>query len=401
MRKLLLLMYALPTLMAIGQADAIELMEIDIHGFVSQGFLISTDNNTLSADTEDGTFQFNELGINFGKELTDNLALGIQIFSRDMGKIGNNDVVIDWAYGDYRFRDWLGLRAGIMRITHGFYNETRDIDMLRTAILLPQSVYPENTRDFFSRIQGAGIYGDILMGRGGSLSYQLMAGTLNIDEDGGVARGIESVGIFEVTDFDEGLVYNAGLQWHTPLTGLRIGLTGLKMTDLETETKTTVPMGPFLPAGTKLINELDNFWAYVFSLEYVWNDFVFSTEYFEMKIEDSVRDFPFEHKQHSFGCYGSISYGITDWMVIGAYHSVHFPDKDDKDGDKFVAQGEPDYRAWQKDYALSLRFDINEYCTLKLEGHRMDGAAQLYDEDNPDGFDEDWYLFAAKMSFNF
>jgi hypothetical protein len=63
-------------------------------------------------------------------------------------------VITDWACADYRWRNGLGFRAGIIRQAHGLYNETREIDMLRTAILLPEGVYAENTRDFFSRLQG-------------------------------------------------------------------------------------------------------------------------------------------------------------------------------------------------------------------------------------------------------
>jgi hypothetical protein len=31
----------------------------------------------------------------------------------------------------------------------------------------------------------------------------------------------------------------------------------------------------------------------------------------------------------------------------------------------------------------------------------MNGAASLFPEDHPDGFVEDWHLFAAKVTFSF
>ena len=65
--------------------------------------------------TEDGTFEFNEFGINFGKELTDKLRVSIQFFSKDLGSYGNNKVVLDYAFGDYRWKDWLGVRAGLLK----------------------------------------------------------------------------------------------------------------------------------------------------------------------------------------------------------------------------------------------------------------------------------------------
>jgi hypothetical protein len=127
---------------------------IDIHGFISQGFLKS-DRNNFYAKTQDGTFQFDEFGLTFGVDLTDRLRGGIQLLARDLGEIGNNKVEIDWAHLDYRWRDWLGLRAGKIKVPYGFYNETRDLDMLRTSIFLPSSLYAEDIRDAYNAIQGA------------------------------------------------------------------------------------------------------------------------------------------------------------------------------------------------------------------------------------------------------
>ena len=122
-------------------AQVVEFGDVDIHGFVSQGYLQSDENNFIMAQTKEGTFEFNELGINFTTMLLPHLRAGVQLFAKDLGVIGNDQVEIDWAYGDYRWKDWAGIRVGILKIPHGLYSETRDIDALRTCILLPQSVY--------------------------------------------------------------------------------------------------------------------------------------------------------------------------------------------------------------------------------------------------------------------
>ena len=92
-----------------GHAFAGDVGDVEIHGFISQGYLWTTDNNYL-ADTEKGSFEFNELGINFSTWLSADLRAGIQLFARDLGTIGNDEITIDWAYADYHWRDWLGLR---------------------------------------------------------------------------------------------------------------------------------------------------------------------------------------------------------------------------------------------------------------------------------------------------
>ncbi len=80
---------------------------IEIHAFVSQGFIASTDNNYL-AESKRGSFEFSEVGINFSKQLTDRMRVGIQLFTHDLGPLGNYRTRFDWFYLDYRFWDWLG-----------------------------------------------------------------------------------------------------------------------------------------------------------------------------------------------------------------------------------------------------------------------------------------------------
>jgi len=63
--------------------------DVEIHGFVSQGYISTTENNFIE-DSKDGSLEFNELGINFGKRLTSKLHIGMQLFARDFGEIGNN-----------------------------------------------------------------------------------------------------------------------------------------------------------------------------------------------------------------------------------------------------------------------------------------------------------------------
>lgn len=375
--------------------------DVNIHGFISQGYLFSDENNFLTADTSDGSFQFNELGINFSADLAERLRVGVQLFSRDQGAIGNNDVVVDWAYGDYRWRDWLGVRAGIMRQTYGFYNETRDLDMLRNSILLPQGIYNENYRDAFSRLQGGSVYGDVGLGGAGTLSYQFLVGTSNTDPEGGVGRQVEGNSGTEVVGFDEGATYNGGVIWDTPLSGLRLGVSGVRSTSIEVDVRTRIPLGP-LPPGTPLTFDVAEISSYVFSVEYTWENLVAAAEYMTMEIESGFKEIPGSFQtQKPEGFYLSAAYRFTDWFELGSYYSVYYDDRDDRDGDDLEAQGQPDYRAWLNDFALTARFDITPNWVFKLEGHAMDGAALLMPQDHPDGYEENWYLMAAKVTFSF
>lgn len=409
-------------LSGLTSAGAVELGEINIHGFISQGYLKTSDNNYL-AQTEDGTFEFNEFGINFGKKLTDKLHVGIQLMSKDLGVNYNNEIVIDWAYGDYRWKDWLGIRVGKLKAPHGLYNETRDVDALRNSIFMPQSVYPDIERDAALNLIGAGIYGNINMNMFGGLQYQLMAGTQNISVTQDLALSLKGVtwGGTEVIVEDSIEVdkkYVMGLIWDTPLNGLRIGSTyqQIAMNMVSNYDFTQSPI-PFYGAGT-FYDDLKSD-AYVVSVEYTWNDLLVAAEYMWAK-----RDLKYETGAgliHDVfkpdGWYFQAAYRFNDWFELGAYYSEYYANKHMRDGeginpDTGLPWFMPSDRAYLKDICLTARFDINEYWVMKLEGHKMDGTSQLNGFDNPlpsdytiddfyTQFDDDWWMFAAKFTFNF
>jgi site-specific DNA-methyltransferase (adenine-specific) len=98
------------------------------------------------------------------------------------------------------------------------------------------------------------------------------------------------------------------------------------------------------------------------------------------------------------------SYRFVDWFTLGGYYSIYYPNMDDRDGDTTTVNNVPvDHRAWEKDLALTLRFDINEYWIFKVEGHAVDGTANvLITDNNGNDFSESqWYYGAAKLTFNF
>jgi hypothetical protein len=71
----------------------------------------------------------------------------------------------------------------------GLYNETKDIDSLRTFVLLPSGVYHEAFREIYMGLSGVGLYGNVPVGAVGALDYQLLMGTQNIDaDDSGIVK---------------------------------------------------------------------------------------------------------------------------------------------------------------------------------------------------------------------
>ena len=399
-------------------ASAIELelgsKSIDFHGFASQGYLKSNDGTHFFAESgkSDGSFDFTEYGVNAGMDLTDRIRIGLQIYGRNLGDMGDYEPTLDWAFVDYRFQDWLGVRAGRVKIAHGLYNEYRDYDMLRTSIFLPQSVYLESMRDAFNSLSyGFSLYGNYNFGAIGKFSYQAQLGVLDPDDDGGVARYVESVWDLKVDEMDNDWAYGLSLLWETPLEGLRLGYSHFSF-NLTSES-TTRPSGLWSFAGVPVgfqadLDEqnLDN----VVSAEYTWRELILAAEYMYVPMKYTLNnDFVgvlLDGEPTIEGYYGSASYRFTDWFQLGVSYSVYYPNKKDKDGDGVAFMGQPRWNGWLKDLGVTARFDFLDNWILKLEAHQMDGGAVLFAEDHlqTDGSysnKEHWYLFMAKISYSF
>jgi len=362
----------------------------EIHGFVSQGFLITTQNNYL-ADSEDGSFEFTEVGLNFTKQLGNHFRVGMQLFMRDLGPIGNYKPQFDWFYLDYRFFDWLGIRAGRTKIPFGLYNEINDIDAARVPVLLPQSVYPTESRDSLLAQTGFELYGRTPLTKAGALEYRAYGGTIFVDSSSADPS---------IEDFRVPYVVGGRLMWETPLDGLRAGGTyqavkfdyNLVLTPEELQ---GLKDSGALPAEADSIIAFDlPIQLWVTSLEYSAHDLLLAAEYgrWRARIKNdaslAVPNSTVENERF----YAMASYQVVPWFSPGAYYAVYFPDVEDRKGRE----------SYQHDIALTLRFDPTEHWLIKLEGHFMSGTAYL----NPDlngGIERseltrDWGLFLLKTT---
>ena len=230
MKKIKFLTYIL-LLISLGTM-AQDAADLNIHGFVSQGYLKSSDNN-YQGNTADGTFEFNELGLNFSTQLTDELRLGIQFFARDLGNLDNDQIIVDWAYGDYQLADWFGVRAGKMKMPLGMYNEVRDVDMLRTNIIMPQGVYNDAWRTTFNAMKGFGAYGTLSAGALGTFGYQGQVGVLTISDASGLDKYIENELEANFSSYVPSSTQVFNLSWETPIQNFKLSGSYFALSELK------------------------------------------------------------------------------------------------------------------------------------------------------------------------
>ena len=368
---------------------------VQVHAFVSQGFIKTTANNYL-AESERGSFEFTEVGINFAKSVSDKLRIGMQLYGHDLGPIGNYAPTFDWYYLDYRFFDWFGVRAGRTKIPFGLYNESADVDAARVPILLPQSIYPIDHRDYLLAQTGGEAYGNQRLGEAGELEYRAYGGVLDLGVPTAPNPGIL------VSNFKVPYVYGGRLMWHTPVEGLvAAGSYQALRFDWNYHVMPEL-IGPLqtaglLPAnfgGTLPVQFRVKLW--VASLEYQVGNLALATEYSRWKgsfKSDAPRLLPPRIVNERF--YGMVSYRVTPWFTPGAYYSGYYPDRKERHG----------RAAYQHDVALSLRFDVNEHWLLKAEGHWMNGTAALEPSLNEGKerhlLEKDWAAFLLKTTAYF
>ncbi len=360
---------------------------------MSQGAIKSTDNNYL-VESARGSLEFTEAGINFTKSLSEQLRVGVQLFARDLGPLGNYDARFDWFYLDYRFWDWLGMRAGRTKLPFGLYNETSDIDAARVPVLLPQSLYPTANRDYLLAQTGGELYGYVPVGALGQLEYRLYGGTVFFD----TAEASSQIGEVSVPYLGGGR-----LMWLTPLTGLSVGgsIQALRL-DIDYLPPPEV-VEPAQTAGA-LPADFDGTVAVqvpavlgVASLEYSANDWLVAAEYsrWRVSLKSDVPALLPESDSTSERGYLMTSYRLSRWFVPGVYYSVLFNDVKDRQGRE----------AYQHDVAFTTRYDINQHWLVKLEGHYMHGTAalstSLNDSKPLSELAEDWGLFLLKTTAYF
>jgi hypothetical protein len=363
---------------------------VEIHGFVSQGFIKSTQNNYLT-ESKRGSFEFAEVGINLTDTLSDRLRVGVQLFARDLGPIGNYDARFDWFYLDYRFADWLGLRAGRTKVPFGLYNEVSDVDSARVPVLLPQAIYPIRSRDYLLAQTGIELYGWWSLGLMGGLEYRAYGGTIFVDPP------TSSAPRFKIESQSVPYVLGSRVLWETPLTGLRVGgsVQALRLDYQLSSGAVSLMNHPGAPNGVASAEIPVVLW--VASLEYAGPSLLLAAEYgrWHVELKDTIPDLIPTSNVTSERLFAMAAYRMAPWFTPGAYYSLFYRDRTKRKGRE----------NFQHDVAVTFRFDITAHWLLKLESHYMRGTADLTPALNNRTpiamLEKNWFVFLAKTTAHF
>jgi hypothetical protein len=379
---------------------------VQIHGFASQGFVYTDQNNWLTMHSSHGSGAFTDFGVNLSTQVTDKLHIGAQVYDRNLGNLGEWHPTVDWAVVDYRFKLWLGVRGGEVKTVIGLYNDTQDLDFLRTFALLPQSVYPTDLRDSTIAHRGADVYGDISLKHGfGELSYTVYGGHRSDSIYSGYAYVSSAYGVNK--PHYGGLQYGADLRWSTPLRGLLIGTSRVNE---DTGGKGTFTNLAVSPETLPYLQDSKAVWTNQFYGQYVRGKLQIDSEYRRYLYDIIINSGLLETSVDIRGWYVSGSYRIGKRLAVGSYYSNYrvlrassgpisglFPDQTDT--------SLPPNHVYDK--VISGRLDLNRFWNVKIEGHFMDGYGAstfpngFYPQVNPNGFKPNTNALVLKTSVNF
>jgi hypothetical protein len=364
--------------------------EVQVHGFVQQGFVASSGNNFLTLQSEDGSGAMTDGGVNVSTKLHEKVRVGMQLYARNVGQFGNGHPEVDWAYVDYSAKPWLGIRAGKVKTTLGLINDTQDMEFLHTWALLPQAVYPLDLRSVMIAHTGADVYGRVGLKKAGSLAYTAYGGVMPDDKRGGYRYGLEDIGLTVLGDIDKaGGGYD--LRWTLPIDGMQFGFSHFMSSGEMNFRSATAPIPLHLDLTT-----WDSQSVYA---DYQKDNWHFSGEwrrqYIELVVTPSAAPTaPIDNRSWFL----SGAYRIAKPVEVGAYYS------------RFVANTSLPASLDSNHVsgpALTARFDVMRYMSVKVEGHFMDGYGDpaqphgFYVRNNTTGFKERTNMLVVRTAFAF
>jgi len=364
-----------------------------IHGFLSQGYSLTSSNNFHGESQDGGSFDFREFGINLSQRMKSHIFISGQIISSKTNAEDSGNPKLDFLLLDYRFNNSSnhnsGIQIGRVKNPFGFYNETRDVPFTRPSVILPQSIYFDRTRDLTLSSHAVQLYSSLETNRA-VLHGQLQVGYPRIDSDKveRVVYGNEQNG-----DFSAKFSYICKISYEQEGRGLQAALSYAELNAEYNEISAASGNFRFSPI--------------VLSLQYNTLNWSVSGEYARRRssFENLALPLPIK-KEEGESYYLQFTWRPMQQWSSYARYDVAYLNRDDKNGSEREAMSGgliPAYKMFALDKTLGIRWTINNDWEIAVENHWVDGAAWLDAVENPiaAAIDRKWKLFTANLSFRF
>ena len=380
--------------------------DLQIHGFASQAYITTSDNDVFGNSDKGGSFGLTEAGLNVSMRPLPRLQVSAQVLSRRAGEGNTGMPRLDYAFLDYRIysheANQFGIRVGRLKNPFGFYNDTRDVAFTRPGILLPQSIYFDRTRNLGLSSDSVQLYGDTAIFNWGTLSTQFGV-TLPIvsdkDTESSLLSGVRNGHLNrEVSYIGRGI-------FETNDKRLRLGISGIW---LNTSYDPSIRFNDTMGAGGL------QFTSTIFSAQYNAERWTLTSEY-------AIRHFKYDNNfgngipgrfLNNIDSYGESYYlqgeyrFTPKWEGIVRYDAL-FTDRSDRYGREFAKNipGGVAHGRFAKDIMVGLRWNVTPEFMLRAEYHHVNGTGWLSRLDNDSAKEgipsQHWDLYAIQASYRF
>lgn len=366
-------------------ADSNGNARVHIQGFAAQALISTTRNDFFGKSEDDASSEFTEAGLHGSWQALDKLRLSGQLLYRLAGETDKDKVRLDYAHADWRLHQTdtrqFGLRLGKVKIPYGLYNETRDVPFTRPGILLPQSVYFDNSRSLLIAAPGAFFYGGGVHDWG---STEWSVGAIRPDFNSSAVE-YNFLGGDLPGKLDGQHAFGARFRWDSP------GDTTLALTYANARAEyTSATLDPF-SAGEV------NFRNLMVSLQHRFDTLTLTTEYGRPEIRLSGFGGALPDTRSNVETF----YAQAEWRIAPAWelllrHDVFYRSRSDRSGRAFeAATGLPAHGLYAHDTTLGVRWDATPSVMLRAEYHRVNGTGWLPGPDNPNPLarERDWDMW--------
>lgn len=365
--------------------------DIDIYGTLAQGY-IRTNTNNYFGDSTRGSFDFREIGVGAGLKVTDDLRASGLLMSRKAGSTADGKIDVDYLMADYaaiKTEDaTYGIKIGRQKIPFGFYNETRDIAETRPSVLLPQSIYFDNARQYLINADGVQLYRD-KWSDGSYLKTQLSfmrTNGANNAETKTFFFGFQPLGDFQSR-------FAKALRVEYTYDGTELAAT------ISRNSIAYIPgAGDFLASG---YIDMDSMWL---SARHTFKKIILTTELFSTR--SRYRDFgPYfpNTTNYPLGTYVQGEWLASDKWQFYSRYDLSFANSHDMNGSKLsAASGKPTTAFYAKDIMVGGRYRFTATTSLAAEIHFVHGTLWLPVSDNlTNPINPNYNIFAMQLSHSF
>ena len=348
-----------------GTAQGVANLDVNIHGYATQGFLYTNHNSWNTTDSENTSAAWSDVVVNLSAQPDPKLRFGIQARYFLLGDYGNQ-FSLDWAQADYKFNEHIGVRVGKVKTPMGLLNESQDIDPAQLWVLLPQSIYPIASRDSILAHYGGVLYGSLPLGGSmGKLEYRAFAGERVVRGNDGYFQPLRDTG-FTLPNGINGNTAGGTLRWVLPVRGLAVGASE----------NSGIPSGEIDAGASAGMLTVKQFRETFFFTQFERKRLMLAAEYsiFLAQTNIQVTGLPLiiDHADQR-PWYVMASYKLTPKLTGGLYYSSYIDYRQPLESARY-----------QKDWNVAARYDFNDFLYAKLEQHWMDGTALGFStSDNP------------------